>query len=406
MATTPDTAAATRTERRLSTRLLAAGFAASIALSGGIATLTLSSADAAPISAAAVSNPAETQKAADWIAAQWSSDPSKLSGGLLADAILALVASESHQTEVAAMVAKLKSTAADDAYNAGSAGKIALVAAAVGADPKDFGGVNLIDVITTDLTADPSAGYSFSLALAVLGLARNGVAVPDSALAQVFSQQGTTGAYGYVETWNNNTFVEDPDATAIMIAALRSLGDTPGAADALAKAEAWAVANTTPEGYWTNYSPLNTTGLMAAALADGSTDVTKATAWLKGYQLADGGFGASLDATSSDLMATTQAILGLAGVSYATVELVEGSSSAPVSSAPVSSAPVSSAPVSSAPVSSAPASSGTPSVTITSATPKRPTGLPDTGAEGTPAALWVTLAFGAVAAGALVSRRR
>lgn len=398
----------TGTSRRLSTRLLAAGFAASIALSGGIATLALTStADAAPISVVAVANPAETQKAADWIAAQWTADQSKLTGGVLADAVLALAASESHDTELDAMLTKLKSEAKDYAYNSGTAGKLAIVAAAVGDDPRDFGGVDLIDMIITDLDTDPTAGYSFSLALAVLGLTRNGVEVPADALSQVIDKQDPSGAYGYIETWNDNTFVADPDATAMMIAALISLGDTPGATDALAKSKAWAASNTTPEGYWANYSPLNTTGLMVASLDDDGTDVTKASAWLKGYQLADGGFGATLEATTSDMMATTQAILGVAGVSYATVELVEETTSGTptVSTPPVSSAPVPSVSVSGAPVPSVSASSGTPVVTV-SATPARPTGLPETGDAGTPAALWVTLAFGAVTAGALVSRRR
>lgn len=383
--------------RRLTTRLLAAGFAASIALSGGFAIVGQSHADAAPISIAAVANPAETQQAADWIAAQWTADQSKLTGGSLADAILALAASESHQTEVAEMVAKLKLEAKDNVGSAGITGKLAIVAATVGADPRSFGGVDLIATLTTQLEADPTAGYSFALALAVLGLTRNGAEVPDAVLTALLEGQSPEGAFGYVETWNDNNFVADPDTTALAIAALRTLSDDAEVAAALADAEAWAEANRTEGGYWENYSPINTTGLMAGALADGGADVTASTSWLASKQLADGGFGASLDSDVSDMLATTQAILGLAEVSYATVELVQGSES----SAPVTSAPVSSAPVTSAPVTSAPASSS--SVTVT---PSRPTALPSTGDAGTPAALWVSLAFGAVTAGALVSRRR
>ncbi|WP_022910715.1 prenyltransferase/squalene oxidase repeat-containing protein [Aestuariimicrobium kwangyangense] len=391
------------------TRLLAAGFAASIALSGAVAAGSLTTAEAAPITVAAVTNPAQTQQAADWIAHQWASNPAQFTAGNLEDAILALASSESHSDVVAEMVDTLLPLAVDNSYNAGSAGKLALVAAVVGKDPRSFGGVDLIDVTTTSLATDPTAGGSFGLALAVLGLTRNNVDVPAAALAEVVSQQGPDGGYGYIETWNNNTFVTDPDSTALMISALLTLdgnGADPSITTALTKAQAWAKQNTTAPGYWDNYSPANTTGLMAAALDDAGVDVQAATTWLKGIQLGDGGFPAALDSTDSNLMATNQAILGLAGASYATVTLVAGDStstpSAPASSAPASSAPVTSAPASPDPTSSAPS----PSVTVSSTPTTRPIGLPDTGDEGTPAALWVTLGFGAVAAGALVARRR
>ncbi|CAI9406859.1 prenyltransferase/squalene oxidase repeat-containing protein [Aestuariimicrobium sp. T2.26MG-19.2B] len=391
------------------TRLLAAGFAASIALSGAVAAGSLTTAEAAPITVAAVTNPAQTQQAADWIAQQWASNPAQFTAGNLEDAILALASSESHSDVVAEMVDTLLPLAVDNSYNAGSAGKLALVAAVVGKDPRSFGGVDLIDVTTTSLATDPTAGGSFGLALAVLGLTRNNVDVPAAALAEVVSQQGPDGGYGYIETWNNNNFVTDPDSTALMISALLTLdgnGADPSISTALTKAQAWAKQNTTAPGYWDNYSPANTTGLMAAALADAGVDVQAATTWLKGIQLGDGGFPAALGSTDSNLMATNQAILGLAGASYATVTLVAGDPT-PTPSAPASSAPASSAPVTSAPASPDPSSSAaSPSVTVSSTPTTRPIGLPDTGDEGTPAALWVTLGFGAVAAGALVARRR
>ncbi|WP_203569078.1 LPXTG cell wall anchor domain-containing protein [Aestuariimicrobium ganziense] len=308
-------------------RLLAAGFAAVVALSAVSAAPT---AQADPIRVVAVANQDQTHAAADWIAAQWKANPESFNAGVLSDSILALAASETQQGVALQMLDELKARAAGYATGPAPTAKLALVAAVMKVDATDFGGVDLLAALDKGLAADPTAGGYFGPALAILGLARNGVDVPPAVLEAGLAAQGPSGAFGYVETWNDNAFAEDADITGMMIAALLTIPDAPGAAEALEKALAWASSQTIDASYWASYSPANTAGLLGSALEDAGTDVSRTLAWLVGQQLDNGAFAASLDGTTANLMATTQAILLLAETSYATVTFVPAEVSPPV----------------------------------------------------------------------------
>ena len=377
---------------KLSQRLLAVGFAAAVTLAPFTAA-TATPAHAEPVAgstASATSAASAVTRVAEHLAAEYTADPSSFTGGGLADTILALASSGSHGDLIATMVKALQADAKNYVSSAGSAGKVAIVAAAPGADPTNFGGIDLIDYITTALAKDKTAGGTFSAPLAIIGLVRHGAPVPESTIEWLLGQQDASGAFGY--DWNG--FNPDADTTASVIAGLVAIKDQPGVADALTKAITWAKSTRTSAGYWDNFSPVNTTGLMSAALDDAGQDTTTSVAWLNSQVLADGGMPNYLGGDESNLMAASQGILGLTGMSYATVTFVPISTPTPTSSqTPPTSAPApsqtpkASAPVSSAPVTSAPVTtvSITPSPSTPAAAPsssRAPLGLPATGAPG------------------------
>jgi hypothetical protein len=136
-------------------------------------------------------------------------------------------------------------------------------------------------------------------------------------LANLVAGQDPSGAFGYTY---GGTFYPDYDTTGL---ALEALVAAHGDSQAIAKAIAWALAEQTKAGYWPNpYSPVDSTGLLGSGLEFAGTSAGNALTWLRSQQLADGGYPASLDATTSNVMATADAMWLLAGSSFVTVTRV------------------------------------------------------------------------------------
>ncbi|MDR1449444.1 MAG: PT domain-containing protein, partial [Propionibacteriaceae bacterium] len=196
-----------------------------------------------------------------------------------------------------------------------AAAKTAVAAAAAGRDPRDFGGLDLVQLIADG--TDPATGqvgpygYAFGQALAILALQRAGAAVPDAAVDYLLTFQDAAGAFGFSF---GGAFSPDPDSTALALMALAETGQT----EAVSRAVAWAAANQTAEGYWDGFSPIDSTGLLGGALAEQGVDVSAAAAWLAAQQLADGGFPNGLGLTESNAMTTANALYLLSGRTYAT----------------------------------------------------------------------------------------
>ena len=240
-------------------------------------------------------------------------------------AILAMASVEqcSFAPAVASQLALLKKEAADYvADNPGRAGRLAIVAAAVGEDPYDFGGVDLIAAILdgtqTDGQVNPGAN-PFSQSLAIIALTRAGEPVPAEMVSALLGMQNAAGAFGF---GSGDSFWPDLDATGLAIQALTAVGGMSAEA-AIDSAIGWILPQQEASGMWPNEwgSPANTTGLVGSSLELAGTDTGTALTWLQSQQLADGGFPNTLDGEESDLFATTEALFLLTGTTYLTVEL-------------------------------------------------------------------------------------
>ena len=387
-------------------RLAAAGFAAAVALTP-ITVLTSGYLLAAPAIAAPApsATSASATSAGTWLVGQFTNgqyytspytNTADLSG--TADLLLGLLASRTGQSTATAVDTWLKGQA-PTVSSAGQLAKLAIVASAMGDDPASYGGVDLITKITDAVTASTTGdlGDPYSDALAIIALHRAGATVPATLITGLAGRQDSSGEF-YFGTSGTPSYFTDPDSTGVAIAALGLVKTDTTAATALNKAVAWAVADRTPTGYWSSYSPVNTTGLIGSALRDQGTDVTSAVAWMQGQQVDAGGSGlpADLNGTHPDAYATAQGLLLLGGVSLATDVLAPAATVTPTPSP-------------------TPSVSATPSPAAGRSASANP--LPATGDHGAPKASAVgvepiTLAVigaasvGLIAAGAARSRRR
>ena len=326
-------------------RSTVAGFAAGLALTiapllaAGVATAA-DAATPAP-NAAVASTPAiampNAAADAQYLVGQFTPAKAAANPGTAADVILGLAASGSEHTSTTALNAALQKAAPSYAKKAGAAAKLAIVAAAMGDSPANYGGVNLVSVITSAVSAGHgNLGDPFTQSLAIVALHRAGVAVPASMVSALLADQNASGAFGWV---SGSTFSPDPDTTGLAIMALADL-NTPAGQTAVTKAVTWATQHRTADGYWTSYGPSNTAGYLGSAVQAQGVDLSATISWLKGQQAKAGGAGlpASLNGTKPDVMATAQGLLLLGGVSLNTVSLQQAMPSASASASPVATA--------------------------------------------------------------------
>lgn len=342
--------------------------AVAVAVGLSVASFAASPATAAP------THPTTVQQASDYIAAEAKAGKITKSGDV-ANAILALAASQSHQDVTLNLLATLKKQAADYAdENAGGAGLLMIVADTMGVDPTNFGGANLPAVVKSEFAVDPDLEYFFKFGLAVIGMQRAGQPIPDAMVTRLFDYQFADGGFGFAFDGKQTS---SPDETAIGIMALSHLPKSEARDAALSKAFTWAEKNKTAQGFWTNYSPANTTGLMASAYLDGGREPTAAINWLVAQQkLTKKGWSNTLNGTESNVMATVQALLPVAGVGLYTVTFVPA---AQPTTKPTTSATATATATATESTSATASASATASPSATA--PAKP-GLPHTGADG------------------------
>ncbi|MGA4669296.1 LPXTG cell wall anchor domain-containing protein [Propionibacteriaceae bacterium Y1923] len=389
----------------LRTRIAAVGCAAALLLSPVIAGSAQAQAPLAGPLVPAAAPSSQATAAANWIADQWKTNPAVLSNGGLADAIASLSATGLHTDVLAEMNDKLKTQAPTYATSAGAAGKVAIAAIALGEDPTNYGGVDLIQVIQDRLATTPNAGGMFNLPYAVIALVKAGETVPQASIDAFVNAQDSSGAFGYTL---GSTFTIDVDSTGVAITALVGMeGSGQGGqavTDALDAAIAWAQGAQAADGSWPGYSPSNATALVGQGLIAAGVDVSDALAYLHDQQTKTGGAGlpSSHNGTSPNLMATVQGLLLLAGDDLLNVPTQDdsGTSTPPATT----DAPTTTTPVTTAPVTSNPAT--TPVTSTPATTPNKPGALPNTGADGSPLALLVGLGMAGTAATAVLARRR
>ncbi len=304
-------------KKRLAAAFVAAGLIFAPALSSNVA-------QAKPIVAEAQDRQ-PTKKAADWLAGQFDHEEFGMSvngsPGLTADSVLGLIASGSNSGVVKEGVTYLESEAADYAKSPGAAGKLALIAGAVGEDATNFGGVNLVEIMTS-----APEGYAFGAALVVGGLVAIGNEVPVDTLNVLLDSQTDNGCFGGFEWegWNN-----DYDSTGLAILALQAYQASNGRVDVTENINAGAnclVENSVDGKYWPAWSPANTSGYAIPALSAADVDVTDEAAWLAGQQRPSGALPSALDGDDDNVMATAQGLSGLANVSIMNMNFVDDGS--------------------------------------------------------------------------------
>lgn len=359
---------------RCSLTRAAAPALAAMALAATLVTTAASPAGATPTAAPP---PTAAAAALDWLEGELEVDGGHLttsyaSGsdvvsyddwGLTLDAVLALAAGgrgagasattalDQVADHIADYVTGASFGAPDDRY-AAALGKAVFSAAALGADPTSFGGLDLVTELRNRMqTTGADAGrfsdrsdwgdYSNGIgqALAVMGLARTSAGAPAPAVEFLLDQQCPGGGFRGDYTASGGCAADDEssvDATAFALQALTAVDPTCAVRGAAADAVAWLVDSQTASGAFGAESGANTnsTGLAAQALrALGSTTAADAAAgFVTGMQLTSGddsgaialnqaGYDSAADGVAAlerdgFRRATAQAVLGLGLAAY------------------------------------------------------------------------------------------
>lgn len=287
--------------------------------------------------------------------------------GLTTDFALALAATGLHGADAAAAAGKVAADiggyiGTDGETYSGAVAKSLVLALALGMDPTDFGGVDLVATLQSlEQTSGADAGrfsddseygdYSNTLvqAFAIMGLEGAGVGASQAAVDYLVSAQCADG--GFALNTGGASCVSDPDATAFAVQALLI---SPCATDASVAAGLdylvglQAAGGGFGGGLTTEGVNANSTGLTGATLATAGLDESAAAAeYLLTMQYGSGfpealrgGFaydakalaeraaaGADAAVVDQDRRTTVQAVLGLTGTSYA--DLVGALANAP-----------------------------------------------------------------------------
>ncbi|MGY4719719.1 prenyltransferase/squalene oxidase repeat-containing protein [Naumannella cuiyingiana] len=270
-----------------------------------------------PALPAAAAPPA--QAAADagaWLAAQQApaDDPT-----VMVDVALGLVSAD-RGDDAARLADELVADAGD--ADAASAAKLAVLVSATGGDPANAGGTNLIEAIGKGTAKDGQVGQygsAFGQAWAILAYAWAGEEVPDQVVTKLgdYVDPAGSGAFGF-ET--DGKFSPDVDSTAMAIMALSRLTEPSKLQE---PAIAWLESQRAADGSFPGFSKVNSTGLAVAALTELGRDETAGQEWLAAQQLPDGSLPAA-EGGAGDLRATSQGVLGLTGIGYATLVGTQG----------------------------------------------------------------------------------
>jgi hypothetical protein len=211
--------------------------------------------------------------------------------------------------------------------SADSAGKLALAVAVVGGNARDFGGVDVVSVLTETWYSPTLNGFgvptnTWHQAWAILGLAAAGEPVPVSAAQTLAALQQADGGWKYdlTSAWWNTT---DPDNTGLALQALIAAGVAP-TDTRVVSGVLFLQDQQNAQGSWDGWgSPsANSTAYAIQGLLAAGEDL-EAARWLKGghtpydglaaFQKTDGPFA---QGGMDNSLATWQAVPALLGAHY------------------------------------------------------------------------------------------
>ncbi len=277
--------------------------------------------------------------ASAWIANRWETKRGQFfAAGTTADGIIALSAANREPNTVRSMLVDLKErgpnyTDFDGGYPAGLA-KMIMTADIAGQNPRTLFGCerDLVAELLALVVERPKESREYwGPYLIAIALTRAGEQVPAWVIEDMEKNQDkVSGGFGYFE--NDGTFVGDPDYTSVGISAMDRVAHNPkNAADKqrvdanVEKAKQWSAdaANQKSDAasnsyYWETYSSTNSTGMLASSLGEVGVEIESPVRYLTSQQKTDGGWAAAHNGKKSDVMATTQAILGVVGEGYGT----------------------------------------------------------------------------------------
>lgn len=277
---------------------------------------------------------------------------------------------------------------APDVATAAEAAKAALAAIALGINPTNVNGVNLLAVITSkyDTTTGQYAADDFSQSIAMIGLAGSGGTIPGGAIEALRATQLEDGGWGFGG-------FSDADTTAIAIQALIAAGLTTADAE-VAAAIAYFQATQNADGGWgfAGESNATSTAFAIQAIIAAGQDPEAApyikeggnpVSYLLGLQQADGSFPGFDPA-----YATNQVVPALAGRPFKSAPTTNVTTTLPPLAAPAT-------------------ATATPTTTVTA--PKPPntgTGITSGTASGLPLELVAAIGIALAGAGLVLGARR
>jgi prenyltransferase beta subunit len=269
--------------------------------------------------------------------------------GLSIDGALALSAAGGHDATVARVRSFVAGqvgpfadpTDAKHAFSGGGVAKIALLAEVTGADPRFFGGFDLITAlaghvctagqVAADRTNCPAVGIyrgvtsTFGQSLGVLAQSRSGGA-PAAAVAALVSTRCPDGSFRSIlpATSSCPAGGGDVDSTSMAAQALAAAGGHEVEVDA---AIAWVAAAQLSDGGFPGTAGDNTNSaglaMQAMTLHAGtySARLSRAQSFLGARQNGDGGLGINTtsDGAASDVRASTQGLNGTVGTPFSTL---------------------------------------------------------------------------------------
>jgi hypothetical protein len=246
-----------------------------------------------------------------WLASAIAGAP----GGQRADAIVAMAAAGRRPAQLRSAVAGLERVASTYGRGAGPAAKVALAAVAAGSDPERFGGVDYLARIHGAYAAGRYGATAYDQGLAMLALVAADDPVPRAAIGALRAARGA-GGWGFSL---RPADADDASTTGLLIEALRAAG-VPSGDPSLRAAAAWMTAQRNPEGGYGFGGPsarteANSTAIVVRALrALGRRPPARALALLRSLQAPDGAFDFQAGRPGSELLATTDVVIALAGV--------------------------------------------------------------------------------------------
>lgn len=266
--------------------------------------------------------------------------------GLTIDGALALAASGTNDIALKKIISFLDSNGKDSGgqtingwtgvgtadVSGGALGKEALLAQVTGYDATSFGGHDVLKALDasvctrsiTDICAAPGnyryATSVFAQSLAVIAQLRAHHAAQAAKPITYLESLQKAGAWPSVLPGTG----ADVDSTALAVMALDLVGDAKAKA-AVSSGLKWLVGRQSALGGFPGVeaNSTNSTGLAVQALSlAGSTyasRIASARAYLATRQNSDGGFDVSAGTGGSDVRASTQAVSGTVGTSFATL---------------------------------------------------------------------------------------
>jgi hypothetical protein len=219
----------------------------------------------------------------------------------------------------------------------GAIGKEALLAEAVGDNPRDFGGRDLIAALDAAVCRQASAGpagpcaapgsyayatSAFDQALGIIAQLRAGQSA--KAAAPIAFLEHLRNADGSFPSLIPSSHDRDVDSTAMAVMALELVRGPVARAD-VAAGLAWIARQQAPSGGFRGVGGLsvNSAGLAIQALSLRAdryrTQIRSALAFLAGEQNPDGGFNAYAGQPGSNVRASAQAVGGATGRSFGTL---------------------------------------------------------------------------------------